>query len=668
MVDILKIRRRALGGAAGAPGSLAIGELAFNEQDAGLYIGRTNGTVVQVNAGTGTDNTKVLKAGDTMTGNLTINAASPRLYVDKTASGQAAAISGRMAGGRRWSMSLGDTAAETGSNAGSDFTLDRFDDGGTNPFSPPPLTISRATGNATLAGDLTIAKVDPSITFNKTASGQNCAIGAQTNGSCRWWIGFGDGGPETGSNAGSNFSLNSYSDTGAYITSPISITRSNSLTMFSGDVWIRKVTPQINLDKSATTQGCSVRGNLNGVPRWGVQYGNASAESGGNTGTDFAINRYDDGGTNIGQPLNINRATGNAIFSNNLNAGEFVSNLGAATGIIRFGIDGSSYLYKDVNGFTLSGGNITINGDVASQRAGAPSTGLLTLGNGGNYLYYDGGSFIFNSSPVKVNNDITIGANRADGVLYFGNSGARYLQYYSPSGTYYLTNGALNVGGDLTANNVTGYGLYANAGGGLILNGSVGTNPYTCTIARANPNWDWMYIQGLHFPGVSAGMKFTLGSATFELGTDQQAYKSGGSNSWIVTSDARIKNVVGDYKNGLAAVVSLKPVRYTFKGNDTTEPPSNTRTGEEEDLTKGAPKVPYVNSSNYVSAVDQTEYIGLVAQDAELLMPEVVIKKKGHIDGLPVDDLRSLDTTPLLFALVNAIKELKARIEVLEAK
>ena len=49
MADTLRIKRRALGGAAGAPGSLAVGELAFNEQDGGLYIGRSNGSVVQVN-------------------------------------------------------------------------------------------------------------------------------------------------------------------------------------------------------------------------------------------------------------------------------------------------------------------------------------------------------------------------------------------------------------------------------------------------------------------------------------------------------------------------------------------------------------------------------------------------------------------------------------------
>jgi hypothetical protein len=50
MTDILRIKRRALGGSAGAPVSLAVGELAFNEVDGGLYIGRSDANIVQVNA------------------------------------------------------------------------------------------------------------------------------------------------------------------------------------------------------------------------------------------------------------------------------------------------------------------------------------------------------------------------------------------------------------------------------------------------------------------------------------------------------------------------------------------------------------------------------------------------------------------------------------------
>lgn len=39
-----------------------------------------------------------------------------------------------------------------------------------------------------------------------------------------------------------------------------------------------------------------------------------------------------------------------------------------------------------------------------------------------------------------------------------------------------------------------------------------------------------------------------------------------------------------------------------------------------------------------------------------------------YIDGTEVTDLRSFDSGPLVYALINAIKELAARVEALEAK
>lgn len=53
MADTLRIKRRGPTGAPGPPSSLAVGELAYNEKDAGLYIGRTDGSIVQVNVGGG---------------------------------------------------------------------------------------------------------------------------------------------------------------------------------------------------------------------------------------------------------------------------------------------------------------------------------------------------------------------------------------------------------------------------------------------------------------------------------------------------------------------------------------------------------------------------------------------------------------------------------------
>ena len=139
-----------------------------------------------------------------------------------------------------------------------------------------------------------------------------------------------------------------------------------------------------------------------------------------------------------------------------------------------------------------------------------------------------------------------------------------------------------------------------------------------------------------------------------------QAYKPGGGD-WIDSSDARIKNVEGDYARGLADVVQLRPVLYTYKGNDTSDAPAHIL----KDAT-GPVVVPYPNSPHHASATEGRKFAGLIAQEVETIIPEMVKQRSGYIDGAAVSDLRDLDTTPLIFALINAVKELKARVEELE--
>ena len=42
-----------------------------------------------------------------------------------------------------------------------------------------------------------------------------------------------------------------------------------------------------------------------------------------------------------------------------------------------------------------------------------------------------------------------------------------------------------------------------------------------------------------------------------------------GGGPFADTSDVRIKNVLGDYTNGLTQIMNIKPIRFTYKGNDT---------------------------------------------------------------------------------------------------
>jgi hypothetical protein len=68
MADVLRIKRRAVGGAAGPPAALAAAEIAYNEQDDTLYYGKGNSagaaTSIVPIAGTGSFLTRIT-IGDT---------------------------------------------------------------------------------------------------------------------------------------------------------------------------------------------------------------------------------------------------------------------------------------------------------------------------------------------------------------------------------------------------------------------------------------------------------------------------------------------------------------------------------------------------------------------------------------------------------------------------
>jgi hypothetical protein len=99
---------------------------------------------------------KVSKSGDTMTGNLTVTSSSPYLVLNKTPAGpQFASLLGEVDGNPRWTVNVGTSAAETGSNTGSDFAVYRYADDGSG--LGEVLNFSRATGLGYVSGDPTIA-------------------------------------------------------------------------------------------------------------------------------------------------------------------------------------------------------------------------------------------------------------------------------------------------------------------------------------------------------------------------------------------------------------------------------------------------------------------------------------------------------------------------------
>lgn len=108
-------------------------------------------------------------------------------------------------------------------------------------------------------------------------------------------------------------------------------------------------------------------------------------------------------------------------------------------------------------------------------------------------------------------------------------------------------------------------------------------------------------------------------------------YRAGGDIAWTVPSDARLKNIKGEYTSGLKEILSLNPVRYTYKENKEMELHSD------------------------------KEYVGIIAQEAQKVVPESVTTdpKSGYL---------TLNTTPIFWSIINAIKDLNKSDDDLRAQ
>ena len=84
-------------------------------------------------------------------------------------------------------------------------------------------------------------------------------------------------------------------------------------------------------------------------------------------------------------------------------------------------------------------------------------------------------------------------------------------------------------------------------------------------------------------------------------------------------SDARIKTITGGYTAGLAEVLQLNPVTFTFKDNYTRE--------------AGAA------SPHATLAKDRTPCVVLIAQEVEAIFPEMLTKSEAYLDGRKVKRL-----------------------------
>jgi len=140
------------------------------------------------------------------------------------------------------------------------------------------------------------------------------------------------------------------------------------------------------------------------------------------------------------------------------------------------------------------------------------------------------------------------------------------------------------------------------------------------------PTANGMFINAYGNVGIGKTPSYQL-----ELSTNSAAKPT--SSAWTVSSDARLKTVLGNWERGLEDVCRLRPVKYRLNGK-------------------------------YGTTDDGKEHVSVIAQEAAQVIPEMV----GTFSGseTPESDpvtLYNLDTNCLQWCFVNAIKELKAIVE-----
>ena len=162
----------------------------------------------------------------------------------------------------------------------------------------------------TLTGPLTVANT---LDIDGVAGSVRALFGT-TAGLDRWRIAMGTGGAgEPGANSGSDFGISRYSDAGALIDSPFFVVRATGQIQVS----IAPNTPgtgQMMLTGAAGTAKGFV-GATNALPRWGLLLGSSDAETGGNAGSSFNLNRFNDAGAALGNVIAASRVTGVVTFA-----------------------------------------------------------------------------------------------------------------------------------------------------------------------------------------------------------------------------------------------------------------------------------------------------------------------------------------------------------------
>lgn len=315
------------------------------------------------------------------------------------------------------------------------------------------------------------------------------------------------------------------------------------------------------------------------------------------------------------------------IVSDNVNTGSLVrGNLNVMSGVAGNTDVGAALTlggYRDA-----AATEFRVFGSVEGRKSNASS------GSSDGYLQFktnDSGTLVEQMRIIETGN-VGIGTTAPDARLEIVSANV----VPSPSqqgivGILSSTNQAIDVGGSLTL-------------GGRTTNASTVTQSFASVEGRKSSSTSgissgYMAFKTNNNVGMVERMRITavgdvgIGTAVpggqFQLSLDEG--RKPGTNTWTVPSDARLKNVSGNYEKGLNEISRLRPIRYHYKD---------------------------VGEKKFEQKVLNEEFAGFLAQEVRQVFPEAV--------GTDPDGYLNFNMHSILVASVNAIRELNDKNAQLE--
>ena len=309
---------------------------------------------------------------------------------------------------------------------------------------------------------------------------------------------------------------------------------------------------------------------------------------------------------------------------------------GLATGVAAFlATPTSANLAAALTDETGSGANVfATSPTIATPTITTSATAPLVIGGTGT------------TSTLALRSTSGVGTTGADILFQVGNNGGTEAARIINSGNF-------GIGATAPAQKLEVYGatsLPATSGttqNGLVRIASTATNAIDCGLSNASPFGAWIQTSNVAALGTTYPLLLNPNGGNVGIGTSNPAYQlqlstdsaaKPTTNTWTIASDCRLKSVKGEYTKGLAEICQVRPVRYEYNG-------------------KGG------------FAADGKEQVSILAQELMQVFPECVGTFKGKLNESDSEqmDLYNYNGHAITFALINAIKELKAEIDLLKA-